>query len=116
MNKEKLLSYTKNAFQEMQSLLERKNADYAGQHQEGPEQNAFANFLLVEQMGLCRAEVGMLTRMSDKMARITKFIQKGEYAVKDESIKDTLRDLANYSVLLEALITWKNECAKVSGK
>lgn len=115
MNRETLLAYTKNAFTQMQALLEKKNADYAGQ-QENYESNAFANFLLVERMGLCRAEVGVLTRMSDKMARITKFINRGEFQVNDESIKDTLRDLANYSVLLEALIHWKQECAKESGK
>jgi hypothetical protein len=112
MTRDELLKFTKSSFDEMQALLERKNSDYAGA---SVTKNAFNNFMLVEHMGLCSAEVGILTRMSDKMARITKFVQKGEFAVNDESIKDTLQDLANYSILLSALITWKSKCAQPSG-
>lgn len=109
MKRNELLKFMKDSFDEMYSLCERKNDDYAGA---SVEQNAFHNFMMIEHMGACSAEVGMLTRMSDKMARIAKFVTKGDYSVKDESITDTLRDLANYSVLLSAVIKWKADMSK----
>ena len=39
-----------------------------------------------------------VVRMSDKMERI-KFLTKADAKVKDESIKDTLIDLANYAIM-----------------
>jgi hypothetical protein len=50
------------------------------------------------------SEVGTFTRMSDKMSRLASFIRNGELVVKDESVQDTLIDLANYAVLLSAQI------------
>ena len=41
---------------------------------------------------------GILVRMSDKWARIVQLSTK-EAAVKDETIEDTLLDLANYALL-----------------
>lgn len=43
----------------------------------------------------------ILVRLHDKLGRITQLMlnQKAGQAVKDESIEDTLRDLANYSLL-----------------
>jgi hypothetical protein len=43
---------------------------------------------------------GFLTRMSDKMARINSFRENGKLLVANESVEDTLTDLANYSCLL----------------
>ena len=75
----------------------RKNADYAG------DADPFANFRLVEKLGICSVETGILVRMTDKMARITNLLQEGRVnQVKDESVDDTLIDLANYSVILAA--------------
>lgn len=54
-------------------------------------------------MGI-KTEQGFLTRMMDKMKRISSFVEKGELQVKDESVTDTLRDLANYSCLLAGYI------------
>jgi hypothetical protein len=42
---------------------------------------------------------GLLHRMSDKLARACRLAQGKEAQVKDEALKDTLLDLANYSVL-----------------
>jgi anti-sigma28 factor (negative regulator of flagellin synthesis) len=78
----------------MREITIRKNADYA------TSGDAFSNFKLVQQFGVASAEQGFFTRMTDKMSRIASFIEKGELQVKDESVEDTLLDLANYSLLL----------------
>ena len=44
--------------------------------------------------------VSGLTRMSDKFYRIEELILSGEQLVDDESVLDTLLDLANYSLML----------------
>ena len=79
----------------MRCIMIAKNSDYANQ-----DNNPFSNFERVETLGIARTEVGFLTRMTDKLCRINSFVQKGELAVKDESVQDTLLDLANYSLLM----------------
>ena len=37
--------------------------------------------------------------MGDKYARISNFIKKGDFKFKEESIKDTLMDMAIYSLI-----------------
>lgn len=70
----------------MAVTYEAKNHDYG---------NAFGKS--VEEFGLVAAAV----RMNDKMERIKSLIklQSGEQRVKDESLEDTLLDLANYAVM-----------------
>ncbi len=41
----------------------------------------------------------LLSRMTDKLARACNLVSRGEAAVKEESLADTLLDLANYAVL-----------------
>lgn len=79
--------------EEMCALTAAKNKDYSGDH------DAFANFRLVEQIGLCPTEVGILTRLSDKLARVGRLLNKSA-AVKSESVEDTLLDMAVYSIIL----------------
>ena len=79
----------------MLDVAKRKNADYTG-----VGVSPFSNFERVSQMGICSTEQGFLTRMTDKMSRIASFCAKGELQVKDESVEDTLKDLANYSILM----------------
>ncbi len=70
-----------------------KNHDYAR-----PEvEDYYANFRECEAFGIT-AEKGILIRMSDKWSRI-KGLSAKEAAVKDESIEDTMLDLANYALL-----------------
>ena len=42
---------------------------------------------------------GSVIRMGDKYARISNFIKKGDFQFKEESIKDTLMDMAIYSLI-----------------
>lgn len=101
MTKNELVDFSSNFFKDCHEIMKSKNADYSG-----AQEDTFANFKAVEIYGI-NTEVGFLTRMTDKMARIASFIKKGELMVKDESVTDTLRDLANYSMLLAAYIKSK---------
>ena len=84
-------------------LMERKNSDYTNSA-EDPEPNCFANFTRCEDMGICTTEQGFLVRMTDKLSRLSTFVTSGELKVKDESVKDTVLDLINYSVLFLAYL------------
>lgn len=79
----------------MIEITRAKNSDYTGL-----SDDPFANFRRVENNGVAPVEIGFLVRMEDKMARITSLLQKGTQEVKDESVDDTLLDLANYCLLL----------------
>jgi hypothetical protein len=86
-----------------------KNADYTG-----ATNDPFANLRSVEQLGIS-TEVGLLTRMMDKMSRISSFVAKGELSVKDESAQDTLLDLANYCALFAGVIEDKKHTTRCNG-
>ena len=73
----------KDVLDKMYEIYEKKNADYG---------DSFSKTF--EEFGVTSAAV----RINDKNERFKKLI-KQEAQVKDESIEDTLLDLANYSVL-----------------
>jgi len=75
-----------------------KNRDYAGNHGSEP----FANFTRCEAMGICDTEQGFMVRITDKMSRLSSFLDSGKMHVQDESFKDTVIDVINYMVLLAA--------------
>lgn len=69
-----------------------KNQDYGGG-------DPLGNFLECSKIGIPPL-LGIIVRMGDKWSRINSLIRnKGVAAVKDESLIDTLRDLAVYSML-----------------
>lgn len=103
MTREDLLAYHKQKCQEMNDTMKRKNNDYCSASND-KEVDPFHNFRQIESLGLCSAEVGIVTRMLDKLARISSFIKNGDLQVKEESVEDTLMDLANYSIILSAFI------------
>lgn len=80
-------------------LIRRKNADYAG------SADPFLNFKLSEHLGI-PAEKAIVVRMGDKLQRIANLLER-EAQVKDESVDDTLKDLANYSLILLAYLVSK---------
>ncbi len=86
----------------MVATAEKKNADYAG-----ASSAPFANFSHVEGLGIATTEQGFLTRMTDKLCRVATFAKKGVLQVSDESVEDTLLDLANYSLLMAAYVKAK---------
>lgn len=105
MHRDELLQHHKALCSKAFELMRRKNADYAGRHGVEP----FANFTRCEAMGICRTEAGMLVRMTDKMSRLSSFVEAGVFQVKDESLEDTILDMINYSVLFYSYIQSKKE-------
>lgn len=83
---EQFMSITQN----MAETYAAKNHDYG---------NSFEQSL--DEFGL----VASVVRLGDKMNRIKSLIKK-EAQVKDESIKDTLLDMANYAIMT---VMWMNE-------
>ena len=69
---------------ELNSLYERKNRDYG---------DSFHKTYLEEGMAMARI------RLTDKLERFKKLTREGGQAVNDESIRDTLIDLANYAIM-----------------
>lgn len=78
--------------------IERKNHDYA---QGGTD--PFFNFEMCEKLAIAPTEVGMLVRMTDKLARVISLAERTA-KVQDESIHDTLHDLAAYAILMSMYI------------
>lgn len=102
MTKDEYLNYHAQCLAKMTEITKAKNHDYTGD-----SGDPFFNFTRVEKMGVTSTEVGFLTRILDKFSRLTTFVKKGVLQVKDESIEDTLLDLANYAILFSAYISSK---------
>lgn len=98
MTKQQYMDFHKGFCDRMIEITKRKNADYSGAGID-PFNNFrhIGNLVVVPNVDM--VAVGFLTRMSDKFSRIGSFIANGQLQVKDESVEDTLIDLANYSAL-----------------
>ena len=77
--------------QELTETYKKKNADYG---------NSFGNSL--DKHGL----IAGIIRMDDKMSRLISLNSKNEQQVMDESLRDTLMDLANYAIMS---VMWLDE-------
>ena len=80
---------------EMIELHDKKNRDYAGS-------NYLSNFLMCERMGI-PAWKGCLIRLSDKLSRIMNIAKTEKISMSDETITDTLMDLAVYAIITRIL-------------
>lgn len=98
MNHKKLLAHARSVYDECIATMESKNKDYAH------DGDAFANFRFAKMVHV-DVDKAILVRMSDKLARISNCIDKGEVAVKTESVRDTLMDLINYTAILAAYLS-----------
>ena len=86
MNREEqYLSVHKEGFE----LFKKKNADYG---------DAFADY----------GTIGVLVRMGDKIRRLQSISNKQIALVNDETLRDTLIDLHNYSAMAIMLMDEKN--------
>jgi hypothetical protein len=101
MTKDEYFDFAEKFFGDALKISRSKNADYTG-----GDSDPFGNFKAVEALGIS-TESGFLTRMMDKMKRIASFAENGELQVKDESVTDTLQDLANYACLFAGYIESK---------
>ena len=105
MNREEFKKEFSDTLISMNKIMEAKDRDYT------TDSNPFSNFNLVEDMWIASAEQAILVRMSDKFSRIANLIDS-EAKVKDETIEDTLIDLANYSIILKLLLKSKQQWKK----
>ncbi len=92
-----------------QLLEEMKKTHNAKRHDYATVEDVFANFRTCEMAGI-PAWKGCCVRIGDKFSRIMGFAKKEKLEVKDESIKDTLVDMANYALI--ALILYEEENGK----
>jgi hypothetical protein len=87
------------ALRDVAETLAAKNHDYAG------GEDHLANF---REFGL----LGIVVRIGDKFHRLKGAVRRGgELAVSEESLRDTLRDLAGYAI---CGMTWLDEDVKPS--
>ena len=78
---------------QMADVFSKKSHDYTG-----ADSDPFINLRLSEKMGI-DAWKGALVRMGDKFSRLCSFAKKDTFQVKEESVEDTLVDMANYSLI-----------------
>lgn len=104
MNQADYLKTFKSITDRMYETTRAKNSDYTGD-----EEDAFKNFRMVEELGVASTEQGFVTRMTDKLMRISTFVQRGILKVKDEKVEDTLIDLAVYCILMVCYLRDKKD-------
>jgi hypothetical protein len=100
--REDLINLHNNICQEALELMKKKNNDYAS------DADPFMNFRRAEYLGFSTAELGVLIRMTDKMSRISTYLNKGELSLANESVYDAIVDIINYSVILAGLLKDKD--------
>jgi hypothetical protein len=88
---------------ELGDLHDRKQQDY------GSGTDPFANVRSSEDFGI-PAWIGAMVRGNDKVSRIKSFIRNGN--LKNESVEDSLRDLAVYAIIALVLYEEATEHAK----
>ena len=105
MNRDELLKRHETLCKQGRELMNLKNRDYAGNGGQEP----FANFTRCESMGICSTEQGFLVRLTDKMSRLSSFVESGKLHVSDESFQDTCIDVINYMVLFHSYVSEKDD-------
>ena len=98
MTREELFRLHEEICNNAKELMKKKNADYAS------SQDPFMNFRRAEFLGFSTAEMGVLIRMTDKMSRISTFLNRGQLSLENESVYDAIVDMINYSVILAGLL------------
>jgi hypothetical protein len=98
-------AFRREMFESSMALIEQKGHDYNRQQQ--LDEDTLFNLKVAEVLGIVpTAERGILVRLSDKMMRLISLMSPGEEAaVKNESVRDTVRDFHNY--LDYALMLWE---------
>ena len=85
--------------EELKEIHLKKSAGYAGS--DNPD--TFANFRKSQEFGISAVK-GCLVRMSDKFVRVCNLIRLPSNEQVGETIKDTLKDLASYAIIMLCLI------------
>lgn len=93
MKNQELKENIEKIYQEMSNLLVSKGADYSG------ETDTFKNFRLSSQLLDIPVEKVILTRLLDKISRVSNLLNSGADP-NNESLEDSFKDLLGYSTLL----------------
>lgn len=96
MTHKEYIEHISKVFAEALEVTQKKNADYAN-----PD-DAFFNFKH-SAFAKVSMERGVLVRLFDKMSRISNLIDR-DNKVKDESVRDTIRDAIVYLGILDAML------------
>ena len=88
MTQQELIKFIEQEHKIQLDIIKKKNSDYS------EVVDPFSNFRMF-------GEIGFAVRLSDKLSRVKRLLEKGSAEV-DESLEDTLRDVANYANLLLA--------------
>lgn len=94
MNLQERVKRHKEIVEELNRVYEQKNTDYG---------DSFAES--VREFGI----VAALTRISDKYNRFKRLALGNRNLVGDESIRDTLLDMANYCIMLSMILEQEQE-------
>ena len=98
MKRDEFLVFDKKLSELSHNLMKKKNDDYAN------SDYAFANFKHSE-IATVPMSLGVIVRMSDKLARIANLINKGgKGSVSTESLMDNIMDIKNYAGLLAGIL------------
>lgn len=97
MDQQEFLDYIEKFCNDCYSTIQAKNTDYSG------VDDPLANLTSVKQFGI-KPDYAFLIRMSDKLSRLGNGIKAGSYHVSDETMQDTLKDLAGYCALYSAYL------------
>ena len=92
ISREQLLELHRQVSEQSREVMTKKNHDYAH------EGDVFRNFRYF-------GGLGILVRLSDKLARLRSFEENGVFKVEDEKLLDTIVDMLNYSVIYLAFKT-----------
>lgn len=111
MNREQYLQTFEELTTQMLEITKKKNSDYTGD-----DSSPFKNFTMVETMGFASTEQGFLTRITDKVMRVSSFVKHGILQVADEKVEDTLLDCANYCLLMICYLRSKREGDKITDR
>lgn len=96
MNRDEFIDFIEQTYKDCVNIIKKKNSDYA------KDSNPFSNFELSKLIGI-EPKRSILVRLSDKLSRISNLLDKPP-AVVNESIADSIKDAANYLVILLAYI------------
>lgn len=102
---EQVLTFREAMYKSSVALIQQKGHDYNRAQQ--IDGDTLFNMRVAEILGIVEtAERGILVRLSDKFMRLISLMSPGvDAAVKDESVRDTVRDIHNY--VDYALLMWE---------
>jgi hypothetical protein len=100
INRDQLLALHEQTANKAREVMTKKNHDYA------TDSDVFRNFRYF-------GGLGILVRLSDKLARLRSFEENGQFKVTDENLEDTIIDAINYAVIY---LAFKRETAPTTKK